>query len=397
MIVRDEENCLAACLDSVKTFVDEMVVVDTGSIDETVAIAEAAGARVEHLPWPGDFAPARNFALDLVQGDWVLVLDADEQLLPGCKSQLNKLMCMEDILLVNLLRYEEGASMAPYSRVSRLFRRHPKITWNRPYHSIVDDSVKAILEEETQWRIVDCVEPALRHVGYRPELIQNRLKAKRLREAMQSWLSKHPGDPYACAKLGALEVSEGNRIRGLQLLKEGLVKSESSYASVNERYELLLHLGIALTDDDPNFAVKTFREALQLQIDDRTSLGARLNLAALLMNLGNFEEAIALTTLATKHAPEVALGWYNLGLMMRRGGFLGKAQAAYLRAIALKPDYAEAHQNLGSAKFLAGEINEARKCFAKAVALLMSQGRRKDADALKQKLVGIVNLNQSDS
>ena len=67
MIVRDEAERLERCLRSVAGFVDEMVVVDTGSSDGTVAIAEACGAVVHHLPWPGDFAPARNRALGWVQ------------------------------------------------------------------------------------------------------------------------------------------------------------------------------------------------------------------------------------------------------------------------------------------------------------------------------------------
>ena len=93
MIVRDEEARLGECLRSVQGFADEMVVVDTGSTDATVAIAEAAGARVEQIPWPGDFAPARNQALEFLNGDWVLVLDADEQLrpeaIPALKAQGN--------------------------------------------------------------------------------------------------------------------------------------------------------------------------------------------------------------------------------------------------------------------------------------------------------------------
>ena len=68
MIVRDEEARLGECLRSVQGFADEMVVVDTGSTDATVAIAEAAGARVEQIPWPGDFAPARNQAMEFLNG-----------------------------------------------------------------------------------------------------------------------------------------------------------------------------------------------------------------------------------------------------------------------------------------------------------------------------------------
>ena len=78
MIVKNEEKNLGHCLASVKDLVDEMVVVDTGSTDGTVALAESFGARLGHFPWTGDFAAARNESLRLSTGDWVLVLDADE-------------------------------------------------------------------------------------------------------------------------------------------------------------------------------------------------------------------------------------------------------------------------------------------------------------------------------
>ena len=129
MIVRDEAAQIEACLRSVQGFADELVVVDTGSTDDTVARAQALGARVEQIPWPGDFAPARNQALQWVSGDWVLVLDADERLRPEAWAPLRALMAQPDVLLINLLRHERGAVQSPYSNVSRLFRRHPAIQW----------------------------------------------------------------------------------------------------------------------------------------------------------------------------------------------------------------------------------------------------------------------------
>ena len=71
-----------------------------------------------------------------------------------------------DLLLINLLREERGAAQSPYSNVSRLFRRHPAIHWSRPYHSMVDDSVLSLLEQEPHWRLADCGVPALAHDGY---------------------------------------------------------------------------------------------------------------------------------------------------------------------------------------------------------------------------------------
>ena len=195
MIVRDEEQQLGACLESVKGFCDELVVVDTGSTDNTIAIAKEAGARVEEIEWPGDFTPARNKALELVSGDWVLVLDADEQLLDSVKPALQALMAQPDVLVINLLRYEDGAVQSPYSSVSRLFRKHPAIQWSRAYHSMIDDSVEELLKSESQWRVVDCAEPALFHTGYRPEQLIAGNKANRLREAMEAELASKPVTP----------------------------------------------------------------------------------------------------------------------------------------------------------------------------------------------------------
>jgi glycosyltransferase involved in cell wall biosynthesis len=85
MIVRDEARCIERCLASVRDLVDEMIVVDTGSTDDTVALAEAAGASVHHFTWVDDFAAARNVSLDHCSGDWILMLDADDWLESGAE------------------------------------------------------------------------------------------------------------------------------------------------------------------------------------------------------------------------------------------------------------------------------------------------------------------------
>lgn len=390
MIVRNEEARLATCLASVKGFADEMVVVDTGSMDATVAIAEQAGARVEQMEWPGDFAPARNHALQYLKGDWVLVLDADEQLRPEVIPSLKALMAQPDVLVINLLRYEIGAAMAPYSSVSRLFRRHPSIQWSRPYHSMIDESVQALITSEPQWRIANCSEPAILHDGYRPELLAGSDKADRLREAMEDDLKRHPGDPYASAKLGGLLISEGRASEAIPLLRQGL---EGATAQSSERYEVLLHLGLALTESEPNEAVAFYRQALEIPLDTRITLGARLNLAARLMEQDQLDEAIQLTQTATQRAPEVALGWYNLGLMLRKKGDIAAALEAYGRSLALDPNNAACHQNHAVARLVGGDIEAARNGFRKAIELLAAQGRADEARQLRDNVQGIVKLD----
>jgi tetratricopeptide (TPR) repeat protein len=79
-IVKNEAKNLDRCLASIKPYVDELIVVDTGSTDDTVAIAQNHGARIGHFEWCNDFAAARNYACTLATGDWILTLDADEEL-----------------------------------------------------------------------------------------------------------------------------------------------------------------------------------------------------------------------------------------------------------------------------------------------------------------------------
>ena len=390
MIVRDEAERLESCLASVAGFVDEMVLLDTGSRDATVTIAKRWGAEVHAMAWPGDFAPARNEALKHVRGDWVLVLDADELLQADAKPALRELMEQPDLLLINLLRLEQGSRQSPYSSVSRLFRRHPAIQWSRPYHSMVDDSVVALLKDEPQWRVADCPIPALLHDGYRPELLAAGNKAARLRQAMEADLAQRPGDPYACAKLGGLEVSEGQLQRGMALLELGL--SNCAEDAHPERYELLLHLAIAKTETNPGQAAQLYQSALQLPLPPRLTLAAQLNLAALLVEAGDFGSAAQLCKQATLVAPEVALGWYNLGIAERQRGQLPGAISAYQQALSLDPSYAEAQQNLAAALLMAGDIAGAREGFRHAIDLLSQQGRDQEAQALHQQASTFVKL-----
>ncbi len=390
MIVRDEAERLAACLRSVQGFVDEMVVVDTGSSDDTVAIAEGLGATVHRIDWPGDFAPARNQALQWVSGDWVLVLDADEQLRPEAREPLRQLMEQPELLLVNLLRQELGALQSPYSNVSRLFRRHPAIRWSRAYHSLVDDSVAELLQREPHWRIADCSTPALLHDGYRPELLSAGNKAARLRAAMEAELLARPDDPYACAKLGSLEVAEGQAQRGIELLRRGLQHCPAG--AHPERYELLLHLAMAEAEREPAAAIALYRQALVTPLAPRLTLAARLNLAALLLHQGQLEDAEELCRQATTVAPEIGLGWFNLGVIRRRRGDLGGALEAYRQAAALSPDHAETQQNLAVALLLGGDIIGARQGFRQAIQLLLLQGRRDEAEQLRQQAGELVKL-----
>jgi hypothetical protein len=129
LIVQDEQERLPRALQSV-AFCDEIVVVDGGSTDGTVALARAAGARVIESPWPG-FAAQRNRALDAATNDWVLEIDADERVSPQLRASIEGLLAAPDPgvrIAVCAQRHRFlGGLLGPSAKYpayrSRLFRR----------------------------------------------------------------------------------------------------------------------------------------------------------------------------------------------------------------------------------------------------------------------------------
>lgn len=96
LIVRNEQKHLPKCLASIRGVVDEIVVVDTGSSDGTVEVARAFGARVFGFPWRDDFGAARNEAMSHARGEWILCIDADEQLAPVSRTSLARRLLADD-------------------------------------------------------------------------------------------------------------------------------------------------------------------------------------------------------------------------------------------------------------------------------------------------------------
>jgi len=126
MIVKNEARCLARCLESVKAIADEMVIADTGSTDDTVKIAEGFGAKISKFAWVGDFAAARNFAIERATGDWILVLDADEWASEGLTQEI--LQFIRDRPAVGRLRIvsdfkRHNQTLRSQAFVARLFPR----------------------------------------------------------------------------------------------------------------------------------------------------------------------------------------------------------------------------------------------------------------------------------
>jgi glycosyltransferase involved in cell wall biosynthesis len=141
MIVKDEGQCLARCLDSVKEVVDEIIIVDTGSTDNTVKIANSYTEHVYHFQWINDFAAARNASIEHASSTWILVLDADEYLEPEDARKLRTFLqgqtptrhIIYNLPVISLLGSSHNASASEVP-VDRVFPNHMGIHYHRPIH-----------------------------------------------------------------------------------------------------------------------------------------------------------------------------------------------------------------------------------------------------------------------
>lgn len=386
IIVKNEEAALPQCLASVCNVVDEIVVLDTGSTDNTLAIARSFNACVYSFDWCNDFSAARNESLKYVQGDWVLVLDADEVLVPEIIPSLQQAIDSPQHLLINLVRQEVGAAQSPYSMVSRLFRRHRDIYFTRPYHAMIDDSVEALLHREADWQIGYLPDVAILHYGYQASTIAARDKFAKARTIMEGFLADHPTDPYVCSKLGALYNDMGETTLGLQLLERGLQSIRNrSRIDAPTLYELHYHLGCVYGEQNPTQAEQHYQAALQQSILPKLKLGAINNWGNLLKEKGDLIGAKTLYEQALEIDSTLAIAHNNLGITLKALGQFGAAIGHYQTAIDLQPTYAEAHQNLGVVLLKVGSVRESLAAFGQAISLHEKAGSP-EGDRLKQGL-----------
>lgn len=139
LIVKDEAENITRCLESVRPLVDEIVVYDTGSVDDTIALCRAAGARVIEGYWDEDFSRARNAALAGCRGDWVLSIDADETV-TGSRAGLRGALANAQnssvgLLIVEQTILEPGGKTGYEIGQHRLFRRRGA-TWSGRVHEM---------------------------------------------------------------------------------------------------------------------------------------------------------------------------------------------------------------------------------------------------------------------
>ncbi len=331
MIVRDGAEDLQACLACVAGWFAQMVVVDTGSVDQTAAVARAAGAAVYDFAWCDDFSAARNAALAYATHPWILVLDADERLDADAYDHLAACLRTDaDAFVVPYRSYTNHTSggdwipndgVAPEGhgwsgwvpgRVVRLFRNGRGYQFAGRVHETVDQSLHA-----ADGAIADAPF-CIHHLQERHGWEHVAAKQRRYLQLMEQ------------------EIAEG-RATAEHLTNVGIIRREFCDAAAE--------------------AVAPLRQALDLAPAHQP---AWRELMATYLTLGRHAEAKHLGGQMAARWPDDPLPHYALGMVCHQAGDLPAAEAAFQAALRLAPMHVHARLQLAGVQLKLGKHQEAR-------------------------------------
>jgi glycosyltransferase involved in cell wall biosynthesis len=215
LIVRDEERYLDACLSHLKGKVDEIVIIDTGSVDRSIEIASAHGALVYEERWLNDFSHARNVGLERSSSDWILYIDADEHL--HADRHLGEALGDAGAIAARV-RFRAAQNLTPYPEY-RLFRNRPDIRFRGVIHETIVPDLQVLLADKAN-QVID-TPFAIEHYGYEGDLTH---KHQRNRDKLLQALCDDPQRIYLWLTLGECEKGLGNIDAAQSAWREGLAR-----------------------------------------------------------------------------------------------------------------------------------------------------------------------------
>ena len=194
MIVKNEEKNIERALSWGRNIMWEQIVVDTGSTDRTVEIARSMGAKICSFPWIDDFAAAKNFAIEQAEGDWIVLLDADEYMAEEGAAKICQVLAMADEkgmdgLSTGWQQLDDKGTLFSSGTQVRFFRNLPDIRYRRRIHE------QLVSTEGRELYLGDVVkEVSIFHTGYQSHAMSAKKRSKRNRRLILEELKEHPQD-----------------------------------------------------------------------------------------------------------------------------------------------------------------------------------------------------------
>ena len=339
MITKNEEAFLEGCLNSVKSIIDEIIIADTGSTDNTKEVAKRFNAKIIDFKWGYDFSDARNESLKHAIGEWILVLDADEVIAENDLAKIIKLIENKDAAGYKLIQrnyygkgdfkddYKESQGFSGYtpSPLVRLFQNNKGYFFTNVIHEVVEDSIR---EKNGKIKLTDI--PIHHFSALKSEKVQEQ-REKMYFEMKKKQIELTPNNPKPYYEIGRIYKYKKDTIKAIQHFEQAirLLKNYKERLAIHDF--IYFDLGEAYID------AKEFEKAKPL-----------------------IEEAIRLN-------PKHRLAYFYLGLIYDEKNDFEKARSNYKKAIEINPNAENAYNNLAILHIKRKEYKKAYDVLKKAI------------------------------
>ena len=392
MIAKDEGERLAECLSSASPIIDEIVVVDTGSTDNTIEVARRFDAKTFSYEWSDDFSAARNESLRHATGDWVMVLDADEIVTPDDLPRIREFVDRDEFDAVQfvLANYSDECqsmwwtpvdeSSAPargysgYIRVPlvRMWRNKAEYRFRGCVHETVVESIR-----EAGGRIAE-TDIVIHHYGKNSRAPE---KSRFYANLGMRNVSERPNDSKAHYDL-AVQLKELDRLDEAEShYREALSLDPDSSLARSGLVEVLARGG----------RLAEAQTILEKMERDDAAPNVSVNLAAIGMKRGDLESAMERLSAAVTRNPADVVARIYLGKVHERCGDTQSAEEAYRGAVEACPAFAPAQAALNAFRMRmeASELLDAADAPG-ALRLLKDAVNEEPADAMTYAELGPV-------
>jgi tetratricopeptide (TPR) repeat protein len=381
LMVKNEEEMLPRCLTSLAGWVDEIVLVDTGSEDRTLEIAREFGCKIFHFEWCDDFSAARNETLRHATGDWLFVIDADEEVPSGEGEKIRRSINQSDYNVISVSVYNKSLTSGKVSSFLpsiRLFRRALNLRYKGIVHNLlpIPEGVKAAR-----------IDAKIFHYGYDLSREKMDRKLARSRALLEKQLKDAPDSIFANFNMAQLlrgmpESSREDIARKI-LEHAGRVvgNPEADSDKFRHYYLMALHQMASAYQNLKQYdeAEKCCIRALDQKSDYLDAILMRGHLCAL---MERFDEAatwyerylqtrdgyradnetasLIQLNLESRHA-----AWYGLGAILDLRHDHGAAEACFQKVLHYRDGYLDTYLRLGKLSLDRRKPEQAKRYFTK--------------------------------
>lgn len=371
MIIMNEERFLENCLNSVKDLVDEIIIIDTGSNDNSKEIAKKFTDKVYDFKWNDNFSDARNFSLSKASGDWILYLDADEVIAEFDKEKIKKIIELNEaeayffnwrnytndtnisgFISSNGKRYKESKVAEGFciSKVLRFFKNKKQYFFEGQIHETPANSIK-----NDGGRIFD-TDVVIHHYG---ELDKVKLLEKKehyiklLKQRLENKDFKEKSEDYVCYELAIELININKNKEAIEYLKKAIEISEE-YPYLYNLAAQYLNLGL-LEQAEMYFKKSIIKSAeypekynyQNPQMYNQYNPSIYLNLGAIYFERGEYNKAIKSYERVLKLNPSFANAYFNLGFTYIKIDKQNRVQELFEKAIELNSQFKEKVEEIG--------------------------------------------------